>query len=793
MAQAPAPQTPPRAPFPVVTQQGTPSPPPAAPAPAAQPAAPPPATPPPAQVVPTPATAPQAPATVPAQAGGQPARVPIGNLSLQNASLTEVIDQLARQLHINYILDPGVKGGVILNTYGDTSGLDARSLLELILRMNGAGMVQEGDVYRIVPLKDVGHLPIHPEVAAGNKIPEDDQIMLNLVFLKYVTVDELSKVLQEFTGENATMYSYAPANLLFILDSRRNMRRTMELISLFDSDTFANQRVRLFEVKNARPSALVTDLENILKSISLNEKTSTVRFLPVDRINTLIAIAPNAGVFDTVEEWLRKLDIPVKITAGAVETYVYRVRYGRSECMALALNQLFGGYGAGYGSGYGGGFGGGFGGGYGAPGGGYGGGGYGAGGYGGASPYSGGGYGGGYGGGANPGGYGNANNFSGSFGGSGGCGNGGSMGAGGGYGAGAFGGASPYGYPAFGGYAAQAALPNATGQTLATAASAPAGSGPLATNAGLPTGSPAGAQGPPPPRIVPNPLDNALLIQADAQQYQNILKVLKELDIPPRQILLEAKIYEVDLSTNFSSGLAASLQPRDNSSRSLTASLTNTGAGLLSVGALVSNGRELLATLNLSENLSHAHMISEPSLIATDSIPASIGVGTQVPVSTGSTTIPSAGGAITTNSVSSENTGVTFQVNARINPSGIVTLIVDQEIASVAPSSSSQPSGTTAFNQQTVQTQVTMQDGDTIAIGGTISDTVTDGITGIPLLDRIPYIGGILFGSKTYTRTRSELIMFLTPHVIYDESGLIEASDEVKSRLKKMRKLIQNL
>ncbi len=81
-----------------------------------------------------------------------------------------------------------------------------------------------------------------------------------------------------------------------------------------------------------------------------------------------------------------------------------------------------------------------------------------------------------------------------------------------------------------------------------------------------------------------------------------------------------------------------------------------------------------------------------------------------------------------------------------------------------------------------------MQDGDTIAIGGTISDTVSDQVTGIPLLDRIPYVGGLLFGSKTYTHSRSELIMFLTPHVIYDESGLIEASDEVKSRLKKMQK-----
>src|SRR6266436_2713882 len=124
--------------------------------------------------------------------------VPIGNLSLQNASLVEVIDQLARQLHINYILDPAVKGGVILNTYGSTANLDALNLLELILRINGAGMVQEGEIYRIVPLKDAPRMPLRPEVNSRD-IPEDDRLMLNLVFLKYVTVEELTKVISAFT------------------------------------------------------------------------------------------------------------------------------------------------------------------------------------------------------------------------------------------------------------------------------------------------------------------------------------------------------------------------------------------------------------------------------------------------------------------------------------------------------------------------------------------------------------------------------------------------------------------
>ena len=141
--------------------------------------------------------------------------------------------------------------------------------------------------------------------------------------------------------------------------------------------------------------------------------------------------------------------------------------------------------------------------------------------------------------------------------------------------------------------------------------------------------------------------------------------------------------------------------------------------------------------------------MSEPSLIATDSIPASINVGTQVPVSTGSTTKSPLGVPSPTNSVSSEDTGVTLQVNARVSPSGIVTSIINRRPAASDAVETLQPvAGSPAFDQQVVQTQIMMQDGDTIAIGGTIKDTVTDQITGIPGLVRLPWVGG-LFGSKT--------------------------------------------
>ena len=730
------------------------------------------------------------PAPQQTQAQTPPPPVSFGPISLQNVSLNEVIDLLARQLKLNIVQDPSVKGTVTLNTYGETRNMDARSLLDQILRISGFGMAQVGDLYRVVPLKDIQHQPIKMEVNAKN-IPDDDQTMLNLIFLKYMTADELAKILLEFTGEYAVIKTYAPANLLFILDSHRNMRRTMDLIALFDSDTFANSRVRLFELKNARPSDVQKELETILRSISLDSKTTAVRFLPVDRINTLIAVAPNPGVFDTVEDWLRKLDVPVKVTAGAVDNYVYRVKYGRSDCLAQALSQLFGYGGAGGGAGYGGGFNGNnglIGPVYAQPNAGYGGypslGGFAAGGYGG--------YGGGYGAGVYGGitsGLSGQNSFQNGYGGTGACGSGGFGGGGGGgygggYGGGGYGG---FGYPTFGGYAAQAPAVVA-GQPGAVGA---ASGVPGAAGAGAAPGTPGVQEFI--PRIIPNPLDNSLLIQANGQQYQSILKLLKDLDIPPRQILLEAKIYSVDLSGDFESGVSAALQRKTGTDKGLLGTLSN-GLSTIQAGALIGRSKELLGYLSLQENTSRAHIISEPSLIATDSIPASINVGTQVPTLQGQVASPVQVGGTNAlvQSISSHNTGVTLNVNARVNPSGVVTLIIDQEVSKPVQPASSSSIQTPSFDQQVVQTQITMQDGDTIAIGGIISQSSTTTTNGITGLSKIPFLG-FLFGSHSYTHDRSELIIFMTPHVIYDTTDLLEASDELKMRVKKMKKYIRDI
>jgi len=725
----------------------------------------------PAAAQPPRATAPAGPPTV------------YGGLSLNNASLTEVIDLLSRQLKINYILDPRVKGGVILNTYGETKDIDTRSLLETILRINGFGMVKQGDLYRIVPLADISHLPVPPESKTDpNSIPEDDQTMLNLVFLKYVTADELAKVLEPFVGENARIYTYAAANLMLMLDSRRNMRRLMDLVAMFDSDQIANQRVHVFSVKNGRPSDIAKELENIVKSIALSDKNSPIKFLPIDRINTLIAVAPNPGVFNEVQTWLDKLDIPVKVAAGGIKDYVYRVHYGDANTMACSIQALYGqlsgygntmgGYGGpqssimacmqssalgGYGVGGGGGFGGGIGGG----------------GFGGGGMYGGGG----------------------GFGGGGMYGGGGGFGGGGMYGQGAYGAGGGFGGPfnaAGGGYNAQAA--GAAASAPANAAAAALGGGDLT---GTYLGNAQGGAALRGPRVIANPMNNTLLIQATAQEYESIEQLVRELDVPPRQVLIEAKIYSIDLTTAVSSGITAALQSTTASgslkttAASLMGSLVATGnpaTTTLSAAMLVGRSRELLGTVTLLEGQSRAKVLSAPAVIATDSIPASITVGQTVPAQS-SSTASGITGSVTTG-ISNVSTGIGLNILARVTPSGIVTMIINQSVSD-PEATSTQTSGSSinspSFASKSISTQVTVQDGDTIAIGGQIQESTTSVLSGLPYLDRIPFVGA-LFGSRSYTKSRSELIIFITPHVIFDSNQMADATEELKDKIKALRK-----
>jgi general secretion pathway protein D len=616
----------------------------------------------------------------------------------------------------------------------------------------------------------VSQLPLAPQVNADSKtLPDDERMVLNLMFMKYTTAAEIDKLVAPFLGERAAHSVYEPANLLIIQDNARSMRRTMDLIALFDSDAFAGQRVRLFEVNNGRPSDVAKELEAVFKAYAFSDKASAVKFLPVDRINTIIAVASNSGVFEKVKEWIDKLDIPVKLVAGAVDNYVYRLKYGRADAVAMAIMALYtgnpfalsamamqmemmngmGGGGGGMGMG---GMGMGMGG-----------------------MYGGGGMGGMYGGG-----------MGGMYGGGGGMGYGG-YGAMGGY-------APPQGAMSLGGTPPVSTPP-------VNAGSSPAGSS--LTGAFLGEGAAGqGQQNMRIPHVIPNPFDNTLLIQSTPQEYEQLVHLLRQLDVPPRQVLIDAKIYEVELSGALAEGVTLFLQKRGFDagtgqaggsvpSKILTAA--SSGAGLsLTAGALVLKSHELLGFLSAQETKQHTHIISAPSIIATDSIPAMMNVGQDVPVLTSQAVggVQQGGSSLFTNTVSNRSTGVTLNIVARVNPSGVVTMIINQDVSAPVPPSIGgiqSPS----FQRRSFQTQITVSDGDTVAIGGFIQEQYGVTSVGVPVLQRIPILGAA-FGSRSSNKARTELIVFLTPRVIYDTNQIQDATDEIKGNLKKLQRLMRD-
>ena len=153
----------------------------------------------------------QQPPAPPAQT--QPASPTAGPFNLNNVSLLEVINELTRELHINYVLDASIKGAgsVTVNTFGTIRDVDLRPLLETILRMNNLAMVQVGNLYRIVPVANVARQPISPmNEMDPSKLPDDERMLLNLVFLRYATSAEMVKILSPVYRRRRTTYQLRP-------------------------------------------------------------------------------------------------------------------------------------------------------------------------------------------------------------------------------------------------------------------------------------------------------------------------------------------------------------------------------------------------------------------------------------------------------------------------------------------------------------------------------------------------------------------------------------------------------
>ena len=292
-----------------------------------------------------------------------------------------------------------------------------------------------------------------------------------------------------------------------------------------------------------------------------------------------------------------------------------------------------------------------------------------------------------------------------------------------------------------------------------------------------------------PIHIVPDDINNALLIRAGVTQYRQVRSVLEELDRAPLQVLIEATIAEVSLSDEWSLGVEWFLENGLDG----RAGIARLDLGVSGIGPatgfsyVIRSAGDVRFVLNALASDSRLNVISSPSLMVLNHQTASIQVGDQVPITTQQQQATSTDSNIV-NNIEFRDTGVLLTVKPRVNASGLVVMEIQQEVSDVAPNSSAL---TPTIQQRKIESTVAVQSGDTIVLGGLIRENQSESQSGVPGLSRIPVLGHLFSASKDTDR-RTELIVLITPRAVQDPNVARGITEEFRSRMDSLRSFFES-
>ncbi len=299
--------------------------------------------------------------------------------------------------------------------------------------------------------------------------------------------------------------------------------------------------------------------------------------------------------------------------------------------------------------------------------------------------------------------------------------------------------------------------------------------------------------------IIPDEVNNAIIIKAKPKDYTTIMQVLKKIDVKPRQVLIDVLIFDVTLKNNVQYGVEWFLKnkgiklsgesytgtmflnsPAENASyKDIGVKFSGFGYSLFDS----TNGLRSLLTV-LAEN-TDVNILSTPNILAIDNQESSIEVGDDVPTLTG-TTVTS--GGTTTQSVQYRNAGIILKVKPSINDSGLVRMEVTQEVSSVTDETTGGISSP-RFKTRKANTTLVAENGQTIVIGGLIQTQKERITSGIPVLKDLPVLG-YFFGRKKFKNTKTELLFAITPHVITSREQADAITREFSQKVKSLKKVL---
>lgn len=275
---------------------------------------------------------------------------------------------------------------------------------------------------------------------------------------------------------------------------------------------------------------------------------------------------------------------------------------------------------------------------------------------------------------------------------------------------------------------------------------------------------------------------NTLIFNTTGDNYLKLLPLLNRLDILPKQILLEVMIAEVTLTDDFKFGVEFALK---NNEKFNISTLGAFGAG--STGGIVgkfidqdlfTNTRGEVAASFFRENRL-VNVLSNPTLLVRDGMTATISVGTEIPT-LGGTAVDD---GVQTTSINYRRTGVDLSVTPTVNAQGVVIMNIDQSISNTVETTAEAASP--SIFDRSLQTEAVVESGQTVILGGLISENSSVGETKVPVLGDLPLIGNVFKGQND-SKTKTELVMIVTPRVI-------ESSEEWDKLLTDFQNGLENI
>ncbi|MBC7002108.1 hypothetical protein BIZ37_06040 [Photobacterium sp. BZF1] len=268
-------------------------------------------------------------------------------------------------------------------------------------------------------------------------------------------------------------------------------------------------------------------------------------------------------------------------------------------------------------------------------------------------------------------------------------------------------------------------------------------------------------------KIVVDSTRNALIFMGTYDDYAQVLELLEVLDRRPRQVLIEASVMEVTLDDTLDLGVNWHTSGSSGSGGTAGPSGDGTGGIGLATGGLFLTGTfgDFSASLSAAAKDGKVHILSSPRLLAKDGEDARISVGTQIAVKTGSVSSGDNNGQVV-ESFTYIDTGVILEITPTINESGLVEMSVSQEVSEAGESDSS---ATPPILKRQIDTMLVAETGQTVVLGGLISQNQTSTVNKVPFFGDIPVLGH-MFKSTSIQDRKTELVVTLTPHIIYNRS-----------------------